>query len=104
MKRIAVIFLISILTAGALSGCGSEEKTALTLDKKHHPLPEYVLSSSEIVQETYVLAAEYPEVLASVPCYCNCNESAGHMSNLDCFIKGMGEDNRVSEWDPHGIA
>ncbi|PLR99903.1 hypothetical protein CVD19_02290 [Bacillus sp. T33-2] len=105
MKRVAVLLLTGILTVGVASGCGSgNEKEAIKLDPKHAAMADFVLDSSPIVQETYLMAAEKPEVLASVPCFCSCGESAGHMSNLDCFVKGMGPDNAVTEWDPHGIS
>lgn len=105
MKRLAALVITGILTIGIATGCSSgNEETQLVLDSKHTPMPDYVINSSPIVQETYLMAANYPEVLASVPCYCNCNESAGHMNNLECFVKEMGPDNTVNEWDPHGIA
>lgn len=105
MKRLAALVLTGILTIGIATGCSSgKEVEGLVLDSKHIAMPDYVINSSPIVQETYLMAAKYPEVLASVPCYCNCNASAGHMSNLDCFVKEMGPENSVNEWDSHGIA
>lgn len=97
--------MIGFLSIGFTAGCSSSpEKEEMALHEKHSPLPDYVMDSSEIVQETYVMAAHHPEVLEAVPCYCNCYESAGHMSNRECFIKDMGPDSEVTEWDPHGIA
>lgn len=105
MKRLAALVITGILTIGIATGCSSgNEAKELVLDPKHTAMPDYVINSSPIVQETYLMAANYPEVLASVPCYCNCNASAGHMSNLDCFVKDMGPENTINEWDPHGIA
>lgn len=101
MKYSNFIMVLLLLT-GLLAGCSS--KNDLSLDSKHEKFPDFVLSGSEIVQETYIMASEYPEALASAPCFCGCNEGAGHMSNLDCFVKNMGSDNAVTEWDPHGTA
>jgi hypothetical protein len=101
MKYPAFIFT-GIIAMGLLTGCGSKEE--LSLDTKHQPLPDYVLKSSEKVQETYVMAAQYPEALASVPCYCGCYAEDGHISNLDCFVENMGPNNEVTEWDPMGIS
>lgn len=90
---------------GVAAGCSSNhDNEEATLDVKHQEMPDYVLGSSPIVQDTYVMAAEHPEVLAAVPCYCNCFESAGHESNLACFVHELGPDNEVIEWDPHGTA
>jgi hypothetical protein len=104
MKRITSLLFLGILFAIIAAGCSSKlNDQSWKLDKKHSPLPDFVLNTSEKIQETYVMAATYPEVVAQVPCYCGCVND-GHKSNLDCFIKGMGTENAVEEWDSHGIA
>jgi hypothetical protein len=104
MKRITSLLFLFILIAIVAAGCSSKlDDKVWSLDKKHQPLPDYVLNSSDKIQETYVMAAENPEVVAQVPCFCGC-VADGHKSNLDCFIKGMETDNAVEEWDAHGIA
>lgn len=103
MKKSKVIALVSALILGLLlSGCGSKEE--ITLDSKHKELPEYVVNAKEEVKEAYIMAAQNPVPLASVPCYCGCYESDGHISNLDCFVDGMDKDNAVTGWDPMGVA
>lgn len=102
MKRITSLLFLAIVMAIIAAGCSSKIED-LTLNKKHKPLPDYVLNSSEKIQETYIMAASYPEVVAQVPCYCGC-VSDGHKSNLDCFVGQMGGENAVEEWDSHGIA
>ena len=99
MKKLLVVLVLGVITI--LAGCGSVTEEDLVLGEKHAPLDDYILSTPTKVQETYVLAANYPQVLASVPCYCGCNGD-GHVSNLDCFIGEMGSDNNVMKWDPHG--
>ncbi|MCL6572814.1 MAG: PCYCGC domain-containing protein [Bacillus sp. (in: Bacteria)] len=49
------------------------------------------------------MAAQNPQVLASVPCYCGCG-GEGHESNLDCFVDQIGANNVVTEWDQMGIS
>ncbi|MDV2888507.1 PCYCGC motif-containing (lipo)protein, partial [Alkalihalophilus pseudofirmus] len=71
----------------------SSKKPNVTLDKKHKPLPDYVLNSSEKIQETYIMVSNYPEVVSKVPCYCGCSEQDGHKSNLDCYIDHFGKNN-----------
>lgn len=103
MKKSKVIALSSALIVGILlTGCGSKED--LTLDPKHKELPEYVTNAKEEVKAAYILASDYPEALASVPCYCGCYEQDGHKSNLDCFVGGMDSENAVTEWDAMGVA
>lgn len=105
LKRILILFMIGVISLGFTTGCSSNsEKEEVTLHSKHAAMPDYVLKSSAIVQDTYKLAAENPDVLGAVPCYCNCYESAGHTSNRDCFIKELGPNDEVTAWDPHGIA
>lgn len=50
------------------------------------------------------MAAKYPDVVSSVPCYCGCFDQDGHESNLDCFIGEMGSKDEVVEWDPMSIS
>jgi len=103
MKRITSVLLSALLLAGVASGCSSN-KEKLVLDKKHKPLPDYVLNSTEKVQETYIMASKYPQVLASVPCYCGCYKEQGHESNLDCYVDKLGPGNAVEEWDSMSIS
>ena len=41
----------------------------------------------EVVRAAYQFAAEHPEVLSYVPCFCGC-ERGGHRGNDDCFVQG----------------
>jgi len=56
----------------------------------------------EVVTAAYEFAAEHPEILSYVPCYCGC-ERAGHQGNHDCFVKSRAENGDVTEWDEHGV-
>jgi hypothetical protein len=42
------------------------------------------------VREAYKVAAEIPDVLAGVACYCGCDKSQGHRHLLDCFVDDHG--------------
>lgn len=104
LKRILLLLMIGVLSLGFTTGCSSDHDEEMVLDAKYSPLPDFVTNTPNIVQETYVMAAEHPDVLAAAPCYCNCYDSAGHISNLDCFVGEMGPNNEVVAWDPHGTA
>ena len=103
LKRFTSLLFTGLVTLILLAGCGSEKKE-LTLNSKHKELPDYVLNTSDLIKETYIMAAEYPKVLASVPCYCGCYGEDGHISNLDCFVDQMGSDKEVIEWDSMSIS
>jgi uncharacterized protein with PCYCGC motif len=56
----------------------------------------------EVVRAAYVFAAEHPEVLSYVPCFCGC-ERGGHRGNEDCFVTGRDKNGDVTQWEPHGL-
>jgi hypothetical protein len=56
----------------------------------------------EVVRAAYVFAAEHPEVLSYVPCFCGC-ERGGHRGNEDCFVTGRDTSGDVTQWEPHGL-
>ncbi len=57
---------------------------------------------TEVVTAAYHFAAEHPEILSYVPCFCGC-ERSGHEGNTDCFVKSRTETGDVAEWDEHGL-
>jgi Protein of unknown function with PCYCGC motif len=56
----------------------------------------------QVINAAYTFAAEHPEVLAYVPCYCGC-ERAGHRGNDDCFVMARAANGDVTRWEPHGM-
>ena len=52
------------------------------------PLPADMFQGR--AREAYKIAAEIPDVLASVTCYCGCSKSLGHRNLLDCFVDDHG--------------
>jgi hypothetical protein len=66
-------------------------------------LPAYALARSpEVITATYRFAAEHPEVLSYIPCFCGC-ERSGHRDNEDCFVQKRGANGDVTEWTEHGM-
>lgn len=64
-------------------------------------LPSFL---DELPNQTYLAykaAAMVRDTLAYIPCYCGCGGSAGHQSNLNCFIAEVRDDGTVV-WDDHG--
>src|SRR5581483_5536313 len=43
----------------------------------------------DVVRAAYMFAAEHPEILSYVPCFCGC-ERGGHKGNEDCFVAERG--------------
>jgi hypothetical protein len=53
------------------------------------------------VAAVFKFAAEHPEVLNYVPCFCGCDHM-GHKGNTDCFVKSRAANGDVLQWEPHG--
>jgi hypothetical protein len=56
----------------------------------------------DVVRATYDFAAQHPEILSYVPCYCGCG-SQGHKANESCFVARRDARGNVLEWDTHGF-
>jgi Protein of unknown function with PCYCGC motif len=56
----------------------------------------------DIVRATYDFAAQHPEILSYVPCYCGCGAD-GHKHNESCFVARRDAKGNVTEWDTHGF-
>lgn len=123
--RLAIVAVIAVAVAGAAywqqQRAASQEAAReaaliptyapLAADLKPHPqknlppleLPAYELQRTpEVVRAAYTFAAEHPEVLSYVPCFCGC-ERNGHRGNEDCFVRTRDVNGDVIEWEPHGM-
>ncbi|MDR9854977.1 PCYCGC motif-containing (lipo)protein [Paenibacillus sp. VCA1] len=118
-KKTRITVLSVVLSGMLLAGCGAkeaetsdkhadahqtfaangdlQEKTAGT-DK----LPTFLDPLDPMLKTAYSTAAGVKDMLSSIPCYCGCGESAGHKSNLNCFIKEVNPDDGSVVWDDHG--
>lgn len=69
------------------------------------PLPNVGFAAvrpMDVVRATYDFAAQHPEILKYVPCYCGCG-SQGHKANESCFVARRDANGNVLEWDTHGF-
>jgi hypothetical protein len=69
------------------------------------PLPNVGFAAvrpMDIVRATYDFAAQHPEILNYVPCYCGCG-AQGHKANESCFVARRDPKGNVLEWDTHGF-
>ncbi|GEB34052.1 PCYCGC domain-containing protein [Brevibacillus parabrevis] len=107
---------ISIFAAALLTGCGATDQA--DQDHANHAnhapngdlqeltasvdqLPKFLDNQDPVIIESYKIAGANRELLKSIPCYCGCGESAGHMHNGNCFIKEEKSDGSIV-WDDHG--
>lgn len=121
MKKLLSIFTLSLLV---LSACSEDKQVveknqnAAQKEASHEEhghasgdiqeetasadiLPSFLDNKSEDIRLVYQIAGQSTEILEWMPCYCGCGESAGHKSNLNCFIEEKREDGTIV-WDDHG--
>ncbi|OXS57917.1 hypothetical protein B1A99_14855 [Cohnella sp. CIP 111063] len=116
MKKLAVAALgLGLLV---MSACGKAEQASSgeghSSHASHAPngdlreitassdtLPFFLEEQPDAVRLAYQIAGALDDTLQWIPCYCGCGGSAGHKSNLNCFIHEVREDGTV-EWDDHG--
>jgi len=86
-------------------GPSSSVRSPAALRKTTPPLPAMGFAPvrpMEIVRATYDFAAQHPEILKYVPCYCGCGAD-GHSANESCFVARRDAKGNVLEWDTHGF-
>jgi hypothetical protein len=109
LTLLSVALVIAAATAAALAqtqakGQGTPTPSAAARKITYPPVPNPGFAPGRPVDQTravYQFAAEHPEVLKYVPCYCGC-ESTGHPHNESCFVKRRDAQGNVLEWDTHG--
>ncbi|MEK4357779.1 PCYCGC motif-containing (lipo)protein [Paenibacillus sp. FSL M7-1455] len=118
-KKTRITVLGVVISSMLLAGCGAKEaepqdrhagahqivaangdlqEQTAGLDK----LPTFLDPLDPMLKTAYSTAGEVKEILKSIPCYCGCGDSAGHQSNLNCFIKEVNPDDGSVVWDDHG--
>jgi len=84
-----VILLIALFALGSvlfvLHSRSSGDGEPITPEGEY---PAFVYNSAQVLQ-AYETAISIPEVLAVMPCYCNCSP-LGHKNLKDCFLREDG--------------
>ncbi|WCK55613.1 PCYCGC motif-containing lipoprotein [Aneurinibacillus sp. Ricciae_BoGa-3] len=111
------LLVVTLLLSGLVAGCSSSNSQLpsnagkmvmgqggdkLETTASVHQLPSFLTGVDPQIVEVYKTAAAHPKVLENMACYCSCGQSAGHKSNLSCFIQQIKPDGKVV-WDSHGI-
>ena len=98
-------------SAGTSAALQIPDRGPTPTDLKPHPqenlpplqFPGYATARPpEVVKAAYRFAAEHPEVMSYVPCFCGC-ERMGHRGNEDCFVKARDINGDVVQWEDHGM-
>jgi len=117
MAGLALVTTVAIAAQTAAAKPSTATKTAQTstarpstakaapVRKTAPPLPAMGFAPvrpMDIVRATYDFAAQHPEILSYVPCYCGCGAD-GHKHNESCFVAKRDARGNVTEWDTHGF-
>ena len=103
IRSVSVFAVLTMALGLGLQGDAAAQAGAKAA-RKAPPLelPAYQLPRpNDVVRQTYQFAADHPEVLMYMPCFCGCNRS-GHTSNVDCFVKSRAQNGDVTAWQEHG--
>jgi hypothetical protein len=97
MKKFLIASLLMVLALGSVLQAeapkkpeGSDTSKAPTTPPASLPTPLPAELFQGRAHEAYKAAAEIPEVLAGLKCYCGCDRSMGHRHLLDCFVDNHG--------------
>ena len=99
MKKIWLIIIPLVLGLSALLQAESSKKPSVPATPNKTPAAAVTATLPTTlpadrfqgrVREAYKVAAEIPDVIAGVACYCGCNKSQGHRNLLDCFVDDHG--------------
>ena len=129
MKKRANLAILGVLAVTVLNGCGAKQAQTPAAGHDHSShgaqktlaanqvqlangdiqettasidvLPTFLDNANQKIKLAYATAAKNNDLLQSIPCYCGCGVSAGHLHNAHCFIKEVKQDGSVV-WDDHG--
>jgi hypothetical protein len=103
---VVAVMVIGLIATGLLIRGSASSPPApglpATLSAPAGTLPDAVYRAGPETIAAYQAAVSDPDVLASVPCLCGCEESLGHSNNLDCYITGT-KPGGVVIYATHGI-
>ena len=107
-----VILLLAGLAIGGLSRMSAKAPAATAGTSGEHdmqamvdmagPMPNWLSASGKTVIAEYTWAASHHNELQYFPCYCGCFNSAGHVSNSECYFKRDGG-KKILAYDQHAF-
>ncbi len=97
---LTAIYLIGSGEAGS-SGTQPGQTQSDTTGSGAISMPDWVMAAPEDVRMAYQFAADRPDVLMWMPCYCGCGGHSGHKSAKNCFVQESSTPGNV-QFDEHG--
>ncbi len=88
---VAGLWLTAVLQAEPTKKATPEKKSSPAATQTATlPTPLPAAQFQGRVREAYQAAADMPQILAGLTCYCGCDKSQGHRHLLDCFVDTHG--------------
>lgn len=84
------LWLSAVLQAEPTKKAAPQKKTPPAASVVALPTPLPAAQFQGRVREAYQAAADMPQILAGLTCYCGCDKSQGHRHLLDCFVDTHG--------------
>jgi hypothetical protein len=104
-----VVLLLSFLAMTGISRMNQGKTAGSTLDhdmtamlKSAGPMPDWLASAPKDTIANYAWAVSHHDELQYFPCFCGCFNSAGHVSNSECYYQRDAGKN-VRAYDPHAF-
>lgn len=57
--------------------------------------PDYVLEAGPEVKQLYEFQVTHGALMRYMPCFCGCDDNAGHRNNRDCYVRSVSADGSV---------
>lgn len=112
MGKLGTLFLVTLLVSASIGmsygiwrqsaphPAATHQEQHVTATQVAH-LPDYVQQAEVNVQVAYQFAIDNPDLLAQIPCYCDCEKTLHHKHNLDCYIAAFNSDGSVAQYTDH---
>jgi hypothetical protein len=85
------LWVVAVLQAEPTKKAAAQKKSPpLATTEAALPTPLPAAQFQGRVREAYQAAADMPQILAGLACYCGCDKSQGHRHLLDCFVDTHG--------------
>lgn len=85
------LWLTAVLQAEPTKKAAPDKKPSPTVAQPPAlPTPLPAAQFQGRVRDAYQAAADIPQVLSGLVCYCGCDKSQGHRHLLDCFVDTHG--------------
>jgi len=100
-RKFLFLFIIVALLSTIISACSTQKQSNDLHMMSMDQMPAEVQSAPVTVQAAYQFAAENPDIMKNIPCYCGCG-NVGHTSNYSCYVSQVDDKGKFT-FDDHAL-